>query len=67
MKGGAMALGTGSLYNHSFEPNAQYLRLFGEQAIEYVALHDIREGEEITINYNGDPDDDSPVWFKIQR
>ena len=66
LKGGAMALGMGSLYNHSFEPNARYLRHLKEQAIEYVALRDIRAGEEITINYNGDPDDNTPVWFKVQ-
>lgn len=66
LKDGAMALGMGSLYNHSFEPNARYLRHVGEQAIEYVALGDICEDEEITINYNGDPDDDTPVWFKVR-
>jgi SET domain-containing protein len=66
LKDGAMALGMGSLYNHSFEPNARYLRHFEEQAIEYVALRDIRAGEEITINYNGDPDDDTPVWFEVK-
>jgi SET domain-containing protein len=63
---GAMALGMGSLYNHSFAPNARYLRHCGDQAIEYVALRDIHPGDEIIINYNGDPDDDTPVWFEVQ-
>lgn len=26
----------------------------------------VREGEEITINYNSDPDDDPPVWFEVR-
>jgi SET domain-containing protein len=63
---GAMALGMGSLYNHSFEPNARYLRHVEAQCIEYVALQDIPAGEEITINYNGDPDDRTPVWFDVK-
>lgn len=33
-------------------------------ALEFWALRDIREGEEITINYNGNPEDQtSLVWF----
>ena len=66
LKSGAMALGTGSLYNHSFKPNARYLRRVTEDLIEYVALAPIRAGEEITINYNGDPDDLTPVWFDVK-
>lgn len=66
LKSGAMALGLGSLYNHSFEPNARYVRHNQEELIEYVALKPIRAGEEITINYNGDPDDLTPVWFDVR-
>ena len=32
--------------------------------IHIVAVRAIGEGEEITINYNGDPMDPSPVWFE---
>jgi SET domain-containing protein len=66
LKSGAMALGMGSLYNHSFAPNARYLRHVQEDTIEYVALVPISVGEEITINYNGDPDDLTPVWFDVK-
>jgi SET domain-containing protein len=62
---GAFALGLGSLYNHSFQPNAKYIRHTEEQMMEYVAIRDIEAGEEITINYNGDPEDMSPVWFDV--
>jgi SET domain-containing protein len=61
----AVALGYGSLYNHSFQSNAAYE--YGSDTIKYVALRDIAEGEEITINYNGDPKDKSPVGFKVKK
>jgi SET domain-containing protein len=60
----ALALGYGSLYNHSYEPNARYEDLDGRTKL-FVALREIGAGEEITINYNGEPDDRSPVWFDV--
>lgn len=60
---GALALGFGLLYNHSFNPNATYVRKFHTKTIFFVAIRDIAEGEEITVNYNGSPEDKSPVWF----
>ena len=62
----ALALGYGSLYNHSYEPNARYEALGGRTKI-FVALREIAAGEEITINYNGEPSDRSPVWFKVNE
>jgi len=48
----AIALGYGSLYNHSYAPNA---RFYSEGRLTQVfsALRDIDAGEEITINYLG--------------
>ena len=60
----ALALGYGSLYNHSYEPNARYEDL-GKRTKLFVALRDIAAGEEITVNYNGEPHDRSPVWFQV--
>jgi SET domain-containing protein len=60
----ALALGYGSLYNHSYRPNARYDDL-GGQIKEFIAIRDIEPGEEITVNYNGEPRDDSPVGFKV--
>jgi len=60
----AVALGCGSLYNHSYTPNARYDRNLAEQRIDFVALREIAPGEEITINYNGAADDRSPLWFE---
>lgn len=51
-----VALGYGSMYNHSFEPNAYYEDV-GRQTKAFTALRDIQPGEEVTINYNGDPED----------
>lgn len=59
----ALAFGYGSLYNHSYTPNARYDKKFGEEVIEIVALREIAAGEEILIHYNGEPDDDAELWF----
>jgi SET domain-containing protein len=59
----ALALGYGSLYNHAYSPNARYIKMFSEEVIEVFALRDIAMGEEILINYNGDPNDDGGLWF----
>lgn len=48
----AIALGYGSLYNHSYTPNARYVFRESEECLEFIALRDIEAGEEITINYN---------------
>jgi SET domain-containing protein len=61
----AIALGYGSIYNHSYTPNARYLTNIDNQSIDFYARADIREGEEITVNYNGDPKDKSPLWFDV--
>jgi len=60
----ALALGYGSLYNHSYEPNARYEDR-GVRTKLFVALREIAAGEEITVNYNGEPGDRSPVWFEV--
>ena len=60
----ALALGYGSLYNHSYNPNARYDDA-GRQIKEFSALRDIHPGEEITINYNGAEDILDPVEFPV--
>jgi SET domain-containing protein len=59
----AVSLGYGSLYNHSYTPNARYEQ--GEKVLLYRAVRKIELGEEITINYNGRPVDDRPVGFEV--
>ena len=36
------------------------------ETIDIFALRDIEEGEEITINYHGEPGADAPLWFHSQ-
>jgi SET domain-containing protein len=62
----ALALGLGSLINHSYDPNVIYLFRWREKTIRFVSLRDIRKGEEILMNYNHDPDDKSRVGFKVK-
>lgn len=61
----AICLGFGSLYNHSSTAaNARYIRLYSENKIRFIAVRDIRAGEEILTNYNGDTDCRRPLWFE---
>ena len=59
-----LTLGFGSLYNHSWSPNATYEDLPGNVK-HFYAVEAIKAGEEVTINYNGSVDDDSPVGFDV--
>lgn len=58
----AIALGYGSIYNHSFQPNARYYAK-GRHSQVYSALRDIEPDEEITVNYNGGPSNKTALWF----
>jgi len=60
----AIALGFGSLYNHDYEPNARYFVDPEEETMEIYAIREIFPGDEITVTYNGHPDDKSLVWFE---
>ena len=61
----AITLSISQFINHSYAPNVQYLYDYKNKAIEYMAIKDIKKGEELTVNYNGLVDDTSPLWFKI--
>lgn len=58
----AIALGYGSLYNHSYRPNAEYVAK-NKRTQVYSALRDIEPDEEITVNYNGDSASRTALWF----
>jgi SET domain-containing protein len=61
----AVALGFGSLYNHAIQPNADFILDFENKTIEIMAITDIPAGNEITINYHGQPGDEEKLWFPI--
>lgn len=60
----AVVLGYGCLYNHSYQPNAEYYDS-GRLTQVFTALRDIRKGEEITVNYNGSPRSRVRVGFRV--
>jgi len=63
----SLVFGYGSLLNHSFEPNADWKQNFKTQSMVYKAIKPIKKGEEITVNYNGEPDDETEIdWFDVQ-
>lgn len=47
----AIALGFGSIYNHSDNPSAYYQKRDHRDDMVIMALKDIKSGEEITIHY----------------
>lgn len=67
-RGAALVLGFGSIYNHSFDPNADWKQNFKKEVMEYRAIKNIKKGEEILVNYNGEPDDKTEIdWFGMEH
>ncbi|GAC1592639.1 MAG: SET domain-containing protein-lysine N-methyltransferase [Ginsengibacter sp.] len=61
-----MALGYVPIYNHSYKSNAEYFMDFEKEEIEVKTVRDVEAGEEVTINYNGDWDNEKKVWFEVR-
>ena len=62
----AVTLSVSQFINHSYEPNVKYLYDYENKAIEFSAIRDISQGEELLVNYNGLVDDKSPMWFEVE-
>ena len=62
----AMALGLIPIYNHSYSSNCEYYMDFDDDLMMIKTVRDIEEGEELTINYNGDWNDEKLVWFEVK-
>ena len=60
-----MALGFIPMYNHSYTSNCEYFMDFDADTIFVKTVRDIEPGEELTINYNGDWNDPTKVWFDV--
>jgi len=58
-----VALGYVSVYNHSYKSNCEYEMDFEMRQISIKAVHFIKAGEELFINYNGDWNNSKKVWF----
>jgi len=61
-----VALGYLSLYNHASPANCDYEMDFEEQVISIRAIALIPAGDELRINYNGEWNNPSPVWFETR-
>ncbi len=61
-----MALGYIAAYNHSYQSNCEYFMDFEDGTMMIKTVRQISAGEELTINYNGDWNDEKPVWFDAQ-
>jgi SET domain-containing protein len=61
-----MALGYVPLYNHSYQSNCEYEMNFRKSVITIKTIKAIRAGEELFINYNGDWNNETPLWFDAQ-
>ncbi|WP_411576806.1 SET domain-containing protein [Streptomyces mutabilis] len=57
----ALALGYGSLYNHSPRPNARYRKNTDTATVDIHAVRGIAPGQEITVGYTCDGT--NPLWF----
>ncbi len=61
-----MALGNVPLYNHSYSSNCEYEMDYEQYMIRVRAVRPIKAGEQLFINYNGDWNDETPVWFETK-
>lgn len=62
-----MALGLVPIYNHSYSSNCEYFMNYDEDTILVKTVRTVEKGEELTINYNGDWNDETKVWFEVAK
>lgn len=60
----ALLLGAGSLYNHSYAPNAVTVPDKRNKTVSIIAYRTIQKGEEILIDYSGGTG--CKLWFKVK-
>ncbi|WP_444888285.1 SET domain-containing protein-lysine N-methyltransferase [Microbulbifer sp. JMSA008] len=68
--GPAIALGFGSLYNHSEQPNVIYLANNNDKTLKFRARRDIIKGEQLTIHYRQENNGEIPEnhnWFEEEN
>jgi len=58
-----MALGYVAVYNHSYKSNCEYEMDYNKQVISIKTVRNIKTGEELFINYNGNWNDGKKLWF----
>lgn len=61
-----MALGYVPIYNHACPSNCEYEMDYEDQKITIRTVKNIQAGEELSINYHGEVEDASPLWFTVK-
>ena len=61
-----MALGFVPIYNHSYNSNCEYFMDYSTETIMLKTVRNIEAGEEVFINYNGDFNDKTALWFEAK-
>lgn len=62
-----LALGYGSMYNHSNPANMRYQADLANVSLHFIAVRPIATGEELTVNYNahgGGAEWHDDTWFE---
>jgi SET domain-containing protein len=62
-----VALGYVSIYNHEYESNCEYEMNFEERTMTIKTVKAIKKGEELSVNYNAEPNDKTKVWFDKKK
>lgn len=60
-----MAMGLVPVYNHACPSNCEYFQDYESKVIYIKTMRAIEPDEELTINYNGDFDNEKTVWFDV--
>lgn len=60
-----LALGYVSIYNHDYTANCTYEMDNDHDTIAIRTVTAVEAGGELTINYNGEADDRTRVWFDV--
>lgn len=60
----AMALGYVPIYNHSYNSNCEYFMNYDTETIYIRTVKAVKAAEELTINYNGNFNDETEIWFE---
>jgi SET domain-containing protein len=62
-----MALGYIPMYNHNYKSNCEYFMDFEEETIQIKTIRVIEKEEELSINYNGDWNNNKKIWFDAKE
>jgi SET domain-containing protein len=61
----AIAMSICQYMNHSYQPNVRYEYNYRNDTIKFITMRNILKDEELTLNYNGEINDKSPLWFDV--